>query len=433
MKTTNKLLFELQDGVYDSCIEAVTGPGSDSRMRESLEAALHGFEGDFGQMEVSVYGAPFAVPLLGEFTEPQNGAVLSAAIDSELILVICESEDKMVHLYSKAKGLIELDPWGLKRNENEVRSEKGLVRGILSELKQRRYEIGGFNAYILGRAPFDIDEIYVPTLEVLLTRAIYELFNSGELSKYELAEIGQGASNSHYDIPSGIARQLAAEMGGISFADFKRPGIPISSKVAGEALPRDYRIVLTQLYPKAILNERTDIDALGDVARELRQAAGVIGTGVLRDVPNDVVIEHSAAIRDKLGDRALLRSFCYMGEVVRTLEAGSYIITDDVDKFLNTFKLAGNSRFKYLQSYGVANAPTFEDLAIALAVSDELLYDGGASAIMGDGTKGISIAIAGSGRVDDYVKSMQLIFGSGSEDEISDVCCFSSCGLFRLV
>mgnify|MGYP000982090401 CR=1 FL=1 len=60
MKTTNKLLFELQDGVYDSCIEAVTGPGSDSRMRESLEAALHGFEGDFGQMEVSVCGAPFA-------------------------------------------------------------------------------------------------------------------------------------------------------------------------------------------------------------------------------------------------------------------------------------------------------------------------------------------------------------------------------------
>ena len=49
MKTTNKLLFELQDGVYDSCIEAVTGPGSDSRMRESLEAALHGFEGDFGK------------------------------------------------------------------------------------------------------------------------------------------------------------------------------------------------------------------------------------------------------------------------------------------------------------------------------------------------------------------------------------------------
>ena len=88
----------------------------------------------------------------------------------------------MVHLYSEAKGLIELDPWGLKRNENEVRSEKGLVRGILSELKQRGYEIGGFNAYILGRAPFDIDGIYVPTLEVLLTRAIYELFNSGDLS-----------------------------------------------------------------------------------------------------------------------------------------------------------------------------------------------------------------------------------------------------------
>ncbi len=43
----------------------------------------------------------------------------------------------------------------------------------------------------------------------------------------------------------------------------------------GEVLPRDYRLVLTKLYP-AILNERTDIAALGDIVHELRQA-GIIG------------------------------------------------------------------------------------------------------------------------------------------------------------
>ena len=54
-----------------------------------------------------------------------------------------------------------------------------------------------------------------------MTRAIFELFNHGELNKYELAEIGQCASNSHYDVPSGTSRQLASCMGGFSFADFK--------------------------------------------------------------------------------------------------------------------------------------------------------------------------------------------------------------------
>ena len=39
---------------------------------------------DFGQMEVSVYCAPFTIPLLGDFTEAQNGAVLSAAIITSL-------------------------------------------------------------------------------------------------------------------------------------------------------------------------------------------------------------------------------------------------------------------------------------------------------------------------------------------------------------
>lgn len=433
MKTTNKLLFELKDGVYDSLLEDAASTAEISRLRESLGDAIGSFEKTFGQMEVSVYSAPFAIPLLGDFTEAQNGAVLSAAINSELVVVICESEDKMVHVYSEAKGILELDPWGLRRNENEVRTEKGLIRGILSELKLRGYQIGGFNAYVLGHAPFDIDEIYVPTFEVVMTRAIFELFNSGQLNKYELAEIGQCASNSHYDVPSGTARQLASCMGGFSFADFKKPGLPVSSKVLGEVLPRDYRLVLTKLYPKAILNERTDIAALGDIVHELRQVAGIIGTRVLRDVNNDVLIDYAEEIRDELGDRALLRAFCYMGEIVRTLEASSYIITNDIERFINTFKSAGDSRFKYLQSYGVAGSPTFEELAIATAVSDELLYDSGTTTIIGDGRHGISVAIAVAGRVESYVKSMQKIFGDDNGTEISEIYEFSKTRQFRLI
>lgn len=433
MKTTNKLLFELKDGVYDSLLEDTASTIEISRLKGRLCNAISGFEKDFGQMEVSVYSAPFAIPLLGDFTEAQNGAVLSAAIDSELVVVICESEDKMVHVYSEAEGILELDPWGLRRNENEVRTEKGLVRGILAELKLRGYKIGGFNAYVLGRAPFDLNDIYIPTFEVVMTRAIFELFNLGELNKYELAEIGQCASNSHYDVPSGTARQLASCMGGFSFADFKKPGLPISSKVLGEVLPRDYRLVLTKLYPKAILNERTDIVALGDIVHELRQVAGIIGARVLRDVNNDVLIGYAEEIRDKLGDRALLRAFCYMGEIVRTLEASSYIITNDIERFMNTFKSASDSRFKYLQAYGVAGAPTFEELAIAISVSDELLYDSGTTAIIGDGRQGISAAIAAKGRVKSYIKSMQKIFGDDNGTEISEIYEFSKTRQFRLI
>lgn len=433
MKTTNKLLFELRDGVYDLLLEDAASTTDISRLRERLCDAISGFEKKFGQMEVSVYSAPFAIPLLGDFTEAQNGAVLSAAINSELVVVICESEDKMVHVYSEAKGILELDPWGLRRNENEVRTEKGLVRGILAELKLRGYQVGGFNAYVLGHAPFNLDEIYVPTFEVVMTRAIFELFNHGELNKYELAEIGQCASNSHYDIPSGTARQLASCMGGFSFADFKKPGLPVSSKVLGEVLPRDYRLVLTKLYPKAILNERTDLASLGDIVHELRQVADIIGARVLRDVSNDVILEHAEEIRDELGDRALLRSFCYMGEIVRTLEASSYIITDDLERFINTFKSASDSRFKYLQSYGVAGSPTFEELAIAISVSDELLYDSGTTAIIDDGRQGISVAIAAKGRAETYIKSMQKIFGDDTGSQISEVYEFSKTRQFRLV
>ena len=154
---------------------------------------------------------------------------------------------------------------------------------------------------------------------------------------------------------------------------------------------------------------------------------------MLRDVNNDVLLEHAEEIRDELGDRALLRAFCYMGEIIRTLEASSYIITDDIERFINTFKSASDSRFKYLQSYGVAGAPTFEELAIAISVSDELLYDSGATAIIGDGRQGISAAIAAMGRVESYIKSMQKIFGDDTGTEISEIYEFSKTRQFRLI
>ena len=88
MKTTNKLIFELKDGVYDSLLKDAASSDDITRQRGRLCDAISGFERDFGQMEVSVYCAPFTIPLLGDFTEAQNGAVLSAAINNELVVVI---------------------------------------------------------------------------------------------------------------------------------------------------------------------------------------------------------------------------------------------------------------------------------------------------------------------------------------------------------
>ncbi len=122
-----------------------------------------------------------------------------------------------------------------------------------------------------------------------------------------------------------------------------------------------------------------------------------------------------------------------MGEIVRTLEASSYIITDDIERFINTFKSASDSRFKYLQSYGVAGSPTFEELAIAISVSDELLYDSGTTAIIDDGRQGISVAIAAKGRAETYIKSMQKIFGDDTGSQISEVYEFSKTRQFRLI
>lgn len=434
MKTTNKLIFELKDGVYDEYLEDFFAQDRLEEKKKEFVAALHGFERYFGPAEATVYSAPFTVPLIGDFTEPQNGAVLSTAIDKEIIIVLSKSEDRMVHVFSERDGIIELDPWGLKRLDNEDGSMKALVRGILAELKLRGHMIDGFNAYIYGEAPFNIDEIYIPAWEVAITSAIFGMFNEGYLDKFEIAEIGQTAFNSHFNKPSGISRQLTSVIGDLSFVDFKKPELPICSKVPGEFLKNNYVICLSHVYPKAILTERFDKNHLGNISYELAGVAKLLGTRVLRDLPNEVLIENAEKIRDELGDRALLRAFSLNAEVLRALEASSYIITDDTEKFLETFKASGDGRFKYIQSFGVANAPSYEELAISTAVSDELLFDCGASVIMGDGTLGVNLAVVAKKKAYKYIETMNNVFGNSTGGNAVSKCYkFSQGRLFKFV
>lgn len=434
MKTTSKLIFELNDGVYDEYLGENYTLNRISEIKRNLTSALRGFERYYGPAEVTVVSAPFTVPLIGDFTESQNGAVLSAAIDQELIVVLSQSEDRMVHVFSERDGVIELDPWGLKRLDHEDGTINALVRGVLAELKLKGFRIDGFNAYIYGEAPFNLDDIYMPTWEAAFISAVFVMFNEGYLDKFEIARIGQTAFNSHFNKPSGIARQLAAVVGDLSFVDFKNPALPISSKVSGDFLKDKYAICLSKLFPKEILTERVNEASLGNTSFELAKVAQVVGTHVLRGLPNRVLIESAEKIRDSLGDRALLRAFCFSSEVLRALEASSYIITGETDKFLETFKASGDGRFKYIQSFGVANAPSYEELAISTAISDEVLFDCGASVIMGDGTEGINLAIVTKAKAHKYIETVNDVFGeSSSEEAVSKCFRFSNSKLFRFV
>ncbi len=58
-----------------------------------------------------------------------------------------------------------------------------------------------------------------------MTRAIFELFNHGELNKYELAEIGN-VRRTHIMMYLVVLRQLASCMGDL-LMDFSKPGVPL--------------------------------------------------------------------------------------------------------------------------------------------------------------------------------------------------------------
>ena len=64
MKKTNKLIFELKDGVYDSLLKDAVSSDDITRQRGRLCDAISGFEKDFGQMEVSVFCSDFSIVVI---------------------------------------------------------------------------------------------------------------------------------------------------------------------------------------------------------------------------------------------------------------------------------------------------------------------------------------------------------------------------------
>jgi galactokinase len=199
-------------------------------------------------------------------------------------------------------------------------------------------------------------------------------------------------------------------MGGLITIDFKDPSKPIVKKVDFDFVRTGFALVITDTGGNhADLN-----DEYASLPTDMKAVAGQLGAKVLREVTLEQILNIIPDIREKVGDRAILRSLHFQNDNQRVVEQVAALEKNDFKAFLNMVIDSGFSSFMYNQNVYPVNNVKEQGVSLALALSELVLKGKGAWRVHGGGFAGTIQAFVPAELLEKYVKTLEHVYGKGS-------------------
>jgi galactokinase len=371
---------------------------------------LKQFEAAFGSKEVTFFSSPGRTEIGGNHTDHNYGRVLAGAVNLDNVAVAAKNNTDIVRIESEGYPRFEVNLNYLVPDKKEQFTSSSLVRGISSRLKESGCAIGGFDACIDGGVPKGSGLSSSASFEVLIGAIISELFNSGKVDPIQNAIIGQYAENNYFGKPCGLMDQTACAMGGLITIDFKDPSNPVVKRVNFDFVTTGFALVITDTGGNhADLN-----DEYASLPIDMKAVAAELGAKVLRQVSLEQVIQIAPKIREKVGDRAILRAIHFQGDNQRVVDQVAALERNDFKAFLNMVIDSGFSSYMYNQNIYPVNNIKEQGVSLALALSELVLKGKGAWRVHGGGFAGTIQAFVPNELLDKYINTLEHIYGPGS-------------------
>lgn len=384
-------------------------PAHAVRQLARYEAAVGQFIKNFYECaDFEIYSAPGRTEILGNHTDHQHGEVLAASINRDAIAVTRKNDTGMVRVVSGNAPLLTITE--IDKREEEYGTTKALIKGVIRAIKDEGYKTGGFDAYITSDVLIGAGLSSSAAFESLIGTIVSGLYNDMKIDPVTIAKAGQFSENDYFGKPCGLMDQMACSVGNLVHIDFADPKEPIVNKIDFDFAKTGYSLCITDTK-----GSHSDLTAdYAAIPGEMKSAANILGMDVLRTVTLDQILDNIDEIRDKAGDRAVLRAIHFLEENKRAPQGAKALEAGDFDSFLKIVRSSGNSSYKYLQNiYSDSDVKT-QNISIALAVSDSILGEDEAARVHGGGFAGTIQAFVRNGNVDRYKKTMDKIFGEGS-------------------
>lgn len=411
MSSTTRILEILQARQLDEkLLDIYVDQNSLEYQRKRYMNAIRKFEREFSIEEISIFSAPGRSEISGNHTDHQQGEVLVAAVNLDAIAVVHKTENDKVEIVSDGYEKIVISLTDLEPKAEEEGTTVSLIKGVLGELNKRKYEVGGFQAYITSDVLIGAGISSSAAFETLIGTIVSGLYNQMTISPVEIAMVGQKAENIYFGKPCGLMDQMASSVGNLVHIDFADPANPLIKKVECDFENFGYSLCITD-------TKSSHADCTAEYAAvpgEMKKVAAVFGKKVLREVSKDEILANIGKIRKEAGDRALLRSLHFLMENERVNKATEALNTGDFEGFLEAVKASGDSSFKYLQNVYMNTDVEHQNVSVALALSDMILGENGVSRVHGGGFAGTIQAFVKDEAVDNYQLYMNKIFGEGA-------------------
>lgn len=363
-----------------------------------------------GKDPSSIFSAPGRTEVGGNHTDHQHGEVLAASINKDAIAVTALREDNTVNIFAEGFGNTVIGIDDLSLREDEKGTTPALIRGVLAGLKKAGYSLGGFDAYITSDVLIGAGLSSSAAFETLIGTIVSGMFNNMGIDPVEIAKTGQYAENVYFGKPCGLMDQMACSVGNLVHIDFADPERPVVDKVGFDFSGTGYVLCITDT--KGSHADLTDEYAA--VPLEMKKIAELLGHDVLRPVSFEDIMDNISMLRDKAGDRAVLRAIHFVNETRRAGDEAKALKDNDLEGFLKLVKQSGDSSFKYLQNVYTNKDVTTQNVSIALSVSDTVLGPDEASRVHGGGFAGTIQAFVKKENASRYQEYMDRIFGKGS-------------------
>lgn len=376
-------------------------------------ALLNSFAEKFADQadgDVSLFSAPGRTEVGGNHTDHNHGRVLAAAVNLDTIAVAAPTEDQQVTVYSEGyERPFAVDLADLSVRAEERGTSESLIRGVAAGLKERGFAVGGFRACVTSNVAVGSGLSSSAAFEVLLGTILSRFYNSGEILPGTVAMAGQFAENRYFGKPSGLMDQMASATGGFVTIDFAEPECPAVERVEADFASANLALVVTNTG-----GSHADLtQEYASIQREMKAVAEALGGGVLRDVGEADLLDCVGEIRNRVGDRAILRALHFFGDHDRVAEQVEALRAGDFDRFLALVNESGRSSWTKLQNCYVGGAVE-QGVSLGLALSETVLAGHGAWRVHGGGFAGTILAFVPIDRLDDYAGRMEAVFGRGT-------------------
>ena len=397
------------EGQYDELLmDIYLDEAKIAYQKDRYVKAIEKFETLYGESDVEIYSAPGRSEISGNHTDHQHGEVLAASINLDAIAIVKKND--VIRVVSDDYDMITISLDDIDKKDEEEGTTTALIKGVLAGLKDRGNEIGGFDAYITSDVLIGAGLSSSAAFETIIGTIVSGLYNDMKVSAVDIAIIGQYAENVYFGKPCGLMDQMACSVGSLVHIDFADKANPIIDPVSFDFAKYGYSLCITDT--KGSHADLTHEYAA--VPAEMRAAAAVLGKEVLHGTTLEELLEKSAEIREKAGDRAYLRAIHFVTENVRVQNAVAALRAEDFDGFLKMIKSSGDSSYKYLQNVYTSQDVQHQNVSVALAVSDAILGTNGVCRVHGGGFAGTIQAFVKNEAVAQYKATLDKVFGEGA-------------------